>query len=193
MTKTIFRKQPFRARDKDYNTACDVHIIKGHVSMDQVHPLVSLPPQVTIRTANMKQTKDNGGRQPEPPTFWEVTSELIYFVVVGAVFIFGGLFEWRVNHDYIESQCIVLDKDRRYKIDYTVGGRQHQVWCNDTRSLEKELQFVVGQKYPCWYDPDAPDKVVLVRGYTMVFYFGAIFLIVGSIYIAVRCGSLLRR
>ena len=58
------------------------------------------------------------------------------------------------------------------KIRYEVAGRKYEAL--DLRGDQDRLSrpgrqqtvidnFQVGGTYPCWYDPDSPDKVVLVR------------------------------
>jgi hypothetical protein len=100
--------------------------------------------------------------------------------------------EWRVNHGFVKQECKV--KERRVaevpsengmlfrpevRIDYTVDGVTHSQSTFDihhtARSTREEAQadvdrfsdFTEDKKntYPCWYDPDDPDTVVLVRGY----------------------------
>jgi hypothetical protein len=97
--------------------------------------------------------------------------------------------EWKVNHDYLESRCVVLEKrlaknvGRRagrlcrpeFLIRYTVAAAEHEVWAYDAVGAYDDLwstnrrildQFTVGQDYPCWYDPADPSQVVLVHGYS---------------------------
>jgi hypothetical protein len=60
------------------------------------------------------------------------------------------------------------------KIQYVVGGRKYEVWTysaiarfSTDRVGQQAIvdSFRVGATYPCWYDPDRPDRVVLVRGH----------------------------
>jgi hypothetical protein len=60
------------------------------------------------------------------------------------------------------------------KIQYEVGGRKYEVWTNGAiggfspdRGAQQAIvdSFRVGVSYPCWYDPDSPDRAILVRGY----------------------------
>lgn len=95
--------------------------------------------------------------------------------------------EWRVNHRFVESKCIVLKKrigerpggeTTSYRpeilIQYTVGSQVYDVWTYDIMMVyssgrearEKEVdRFEIGQEYSCWYDPRDPSTAVLVRGY----------------------------
>jgi hypothetical protein len=59
-----------------------------------------------------------------------------------------------------------------FKIRYEVGGRKYETWTYEAikiHSTDRVAQqrildtFQVGETYPCWYDPDRPDKAVLVR------------------------------
>jgi hypothetical protein len=60
------------------------------------------------------------------------------------------------------------------KIQYEVGGRKYEVWTKGSigglssdRAAQQAIvdSFRVGATYPCWYDPDRPDRAILVRGY----------------------------
>ncbi len=100
--------------------------------------------------------------------------------------------EWRVNHEFVEHTCVVLDKrigeshsdeGTRYrpeiKIRYQIDGQTYVRWTYDIsmsyssgRSDKQAIlsQFTVDEKNPkeyrCWYDPADPSVAVLVRGYT---------------------------
>jgi hypothetical protein len=79
------------------------------------------------------------------------------------------------------------------KIQYEVGGRKYEVWTYDAipgfspdRAAQQAIvdSFLVGATYPCWYDPDRPDRAILVRGHTWAVYAGLImsigFLVIGG-------------
>ena len=60
------------------------------------------------------------------------------------------------------------------KIRYEVKGRKFETWSYDEtgmyspdRAAQQAIadSFQVGATYPCWYDPDRPERVVLVRGH----------------------------
>lgn len=62
------------------------------------------------------------------------------------------------------------------KVRYEVNGRKFEVWSYDAtgiyspdRAAQQAIvdSFQVGSTYPCWYDPDRPDRAVLVRGNTL--------------------------
>lgn len=100
--------------------------------------------------------------------------------------------EWRANYRYVEGACVVLDKriaesrtskngrtSMTYRPDihirYQTPAGEHTAWTYDAariysigRSGKEEAleQFRVGSQYPCWYDPEHPDRVVLVRGWS---------------------------
>jgi hypothetical protein len=114
------------------------------------------------------------------------------------------LMDSRVNHRYLPSSCVVLDKKLatemratvvvrgedtftelrpwfhpQIKIQYEVGGKKFEVWtCASTArsSTDRAEQqailngFLVGVTHPCWYDPDRPERAVLVRGHGQGFY-----------------------
>jgi len=96
--------------------------------------------------------------------------------------------EWRVNHQFVEHECVVLKRGigeiqgsdgplyrPEIKIQYQVHG---ETYCETTydihsayssgREEKQEIanRFTEGRSYPCWYDPADPRTAVLVRGYT---------------------------
>lgn len=101
--------------------------------------------------------------------------------------------EWRVNHEFLETPCRVLDKQivsekgsgdagplcrPEIKIQYDVAGVEYRDWTFDFRKgpvggredaqaiLDGFELYSANQKtYPCWYDPANPSMAVLVRGY----------------------------
>lgn len=113
---------------------------------------------------------------------------------VGLVVLLATLVvpEYRANHVFVETQCVVRDKQLGRKdtaegprfrpeirIEYQVAGETYVVRTYDIRQAfgagQEEAQavldrFVVGQQYPCWYDPDDPKVAVLVRGYSWWFW-----------------------
>ena len=109
---------------------------------------------------------------------------LFLLVPVGAFLAFLLHREARANLFFVEAPCVVLDKRVHedepglYRpevlIRYAADGRDHEVWAYDAHRIwsawrwpkERALeQFTVGQEYPCWYDPNDPAEVVVVRGY----------------------------
>lgn len=119
--------------------------------------------------------------------------------------------ELRVNRDFVEQEGRLLATDLderqtadgpsfapRFRLQFDLNGRQHQVWAqyeiNDVHSLDRARsvalfdQFIVGQNYPCWYDPGDPRRVVLRRGYT---WFAWMLLLLPVPFIAVGGGGLI--
>lgn len=96
--------------------------------------------------------------------------------------------EWRVNHEYRQTVCTVIDKrvavestedgPLRFRpevqIEYAVAGRKFVTTTYDAggeflaeeAEAEKLLEpFPLGDECPCYYDPVRPRVAVLVRGY----------------------------
>jgi len=117
-------------------------------------------------------------------------------VVLAVLLLTLAIPEWRANHQFREHVCVVLDKrlaERHgddgplyrpeMQIRYTVDGETYVRWAYDihnTYSSGREAaqqtlnQFHVDKdntrEYPCWYDPDDPGTVVLVRGFSWWFW-----------------------
>ena len=120
-----------------------------------------------------------------------------------AMLVFGFILpEWSVNNRYVPNSCVVLDKRimnnqaatgrteyPQIKIRYAVNGRKHEVWAYESvitlrqRPAAQEIvdRFQVGAIYPCWYDPDRPEKAVLVRGYS---WSGYVLLVVPIVFLS---------
>jgi hypothetical protein len=130
-----------------------------------------------------------------PP--WAGAASAGFVLFLGVVFFLIVLFvavlpEWRVNHDYVESHALVLDKRLAEGTDdnattyrpeilirYVVNDKTYQLWTYDTlraystmRSSEERAlaPFTVGAECTVWYDPARPEKAVVVRGYTWWMY-----------------------
>lgn len=115
-------------------------------------------------------------------------------IVFGALLLSGvAVPEWRINHEFIISEGVVLEKrlDRLSREDppgtFTqswqpqvrlafdvAGGIRHESWTllsqsqylEDENAAQSKLDaFSIGSRLPCWYDPENSDSVVLVRGY----------------------------
>jgi hypothetical protein len=106
---------------------------------------------------------------------------------------FSGNFlpEWRLNHRYLQTEAEILDKHLRrrtdgeggweyeaeFRIRYLLLGGKDAV---ETRAYYQAYPqprdhdtaktlcdgFTIGRKYPCWYDPDDPQKAALSRSYS---------------------------
>jgi hypothetical protein len=135
------------------------------------------------------------------------------FLLIGAMF-FGLLLytltlpELSALVRYVEHTATVLDKrlvenagddGPTYRpellIRYTVDNREYQTWTYEAgkvasggRAGKQAIldRFVVGQDYPCWYDPADPGRAVLVRGLSWV----NLFLLIPLIFMAVGAGGI---
>lgn len=95
--------------------------------------------------------------------------------------------EWAANHRFVEARAVVLKKrigesafeESSYRpeilIRYHVADEAYDTWTYDaTRTFSNDRdeaetildRFVIGQQYPCWYNPNDPSQAVLVRGYS---------------------------
>ena len=103
---------------------------------------------------------------------------------MGTLLIWWIIPQWQADHHYIQHQATILgkrlepnaegDKFRPLiHIQYTFNGQPFDAWAYeatpsysaDQKAQEEILQgFDVGTQVPCWVAPDAPEKVVLVRG-----------------------------
>jgi hypothetical protein len=107
-----------------------------------------------------------------------------------AIFTFFVIPEWRVNHDFIEHTCTVentclAENGGLYRaeieIKYVIDGVEYVrptydiatvMEAGSSYSSDKEGKqairnsFTRHKQYPCWYDPENPSRVVLVRGYS---------------------------
>ena len=121
---------------------------------------------------------------------------LLLLGCVGLVWSFGSFLwpEWRVNHEFVETTCKVLDKRivpkqgeegplyrPELRLEYTAGpGGPITTWSHydihetffDNRNAAQAVldRFEAGgrsakQPYRCWYDPSNPSMVVLSRDY----------------------------
>jgi hypothetical protein len=136
--------------------------------------------------------------------FWGI------FLVLGlsGTVIFAATMIWpaiRVNFFYKETVCTVLDKrvaegeDNTFRpeihIEYRVGNQVHRAWTYDATGVYSNLEgrkdvlneFVVGQQYPCWYDPTTPEKSVLVRRSDP----WSLIILIPLVFVAVGAGGLL--
>jgi hypothetical protein len=146
-------------------------------------------------------------------TVFVLTGGLILAVLVATVL----LPSWRVNHRYVPGTCQVVDKklgshlfdtgspEKKTKESYRpeikvrneVGGRAFETWaydatgiCSDDRAAQQAIvdSFRLGSTYRFWYDPDRPEKAVLVRGSALGWY---VFLIVPVGLLALGCAGIL--
>jgi hypothetical protein len=100
--------------------------------------------------------------------------------------------EWRINHAFLESQCTILAKGLArttvadppaavittwrpcLRVRYVANGSVYESWSDgpsteNTPDREAALRrlaaWTLGSEAACWYDPAAPQTVVLQRGY----------------------------
>jgi hypothetical protein len=160
--------------------------------------------------------KKRGHRRTGSPALGTL-GEAVFFaalVVIGCaslVLLFNTLVvpEWRVNHEFAETTCKVLDTQivetpgedgplyrPEFKIEYEVAGVEYRDWhydihrasvarANAQAVLDRFELFAASHKtYPCWYDPADPSVVVLVRGIPwwvwLIFTVPASFVVIGA-------------
>lgn len=119
---------------------------------------------------------------------------LLAGLVFGGLLISGvAVPEWRINHDFLPARAAVLGKglERRSVADppgvvhttwspvlrlrFTVDGVVREAWSRSPVTAVTPDRAValarlgafpgIGTEISCWYDPEAPDTVVLNRGY----------------------------
>lgn len=95
--------------------------------------------------------------------------------------------DWRANRDFLQTECTVLEASvvckrengrqiyrPAIRIRYEVAGETYVTTLYPSGKMLSEdvkqgqggiRQYVVGQKYPCWYDPANPEVVVFERRY----------------------------
>jgi hypothetical protein len=141
-------------------------------------------------------------RAQPPGCFWGCF--LFVGLAVFAGFAFGMVLPaMRAQFFFVEARCTVLDKRLgdsgddtwrpEIRIRYEVNGRQHDTWTYDAawiyssgRAAKEAILagFVVGQQYPCWYDPANPDaRAVLTRGldwWMLIVLVPLVFVVIGA-------------
>lgn len=97
--------------------------------------------------------------------------------------------EWRINHDFVAADGLIVGKGlaRRtvrtgtktettwqasLRLRYTTEAGEVESWAfRGNREADRDRargqldRIRVGDRAACWYDPEAPDRVVLERGY----------------------------
>ncbi|NCQ29943.1 MAG: hypothetical protein COZ06_21010 [Armatimonadetes bacterium CG_4_10_14_3_um_filter_66_18] len=122
------------------------------------------------------------------------------FLLFGLGFLgFFGYQAWkevRVRTVYRETTCVILNKRLKENSDsdgttyapeftfrYTVDGRDYTCTGYDSfgatssgrqGKLRVLAEYEIGGAYPCWYDPDDPERAVLVRKVSWMYAFGLI-------------------
>ena len=120
---------------------------------------------------------------------------------------------------YAETECAVVDTrltprqeadDRvlyrpEVQVRYRVGEREYTTWIHDGESgfatdekaqAEKLADFTPDAVFACWYDPDDPSRVILVRSWHLAFWLTILvcvsFLLMGGggvIYTVLQAGT----
>jgi Protein of unknown function (DUF3592) len=136
--------------------------------------------------------KKRGGRQSGSRQAGHLGELLFFgiFLIVGLLWLLSAVWflvipVWRANTRFEETVCTVQSRrlvetadpdETRYRpefeIKYRVDSQEYITRAYDIckvgssyRDSQKELlsRFDVGGFYPCWYNPDDPNQVVLVR------------------------------
>jgi hypothetical protein len=112
--------------------------------------------------------------------------------------------EKQISQIFLKTECFLLSKKlsthsrifHQYRADFRVSyevnnvqytrwvsgnGLDHSFTSDETLQEETLAQFDDGGTYPCWYDPEEPGVVVLVKQYHWTFFFSL--LISGVIFI----------
>ena len=149
--------------------------------------------------------KKRGERRTGSQVWASAGEGAFYAALLVAGLVFGGLLvsgvavpEWRINHDFLSTQGVVVGKglQRRSVADppgvvhttwapvlrlrFAVEGVVRDAWSRplttagtsdrDTALSRLDALPGIGAETACWYDPDAPDTVVLKRGYNWVLW-----------------------
>lgn len=140
--------------------------------------------------------KKRGDRRTGAAVWGSVGEAVFHLVLLAAGLVFGGLLvtgvavpEWRINHDFLESQGRVIAAglgrrappaqpggDGRWqpclKLRYATTAGRRESWAaigtpaaDRQAALDSLADVRIGTEVRCWYDPAAPDSVVLARGY----------------------------
>ncbi len=136
--------------------------------------------------------KKRGHRRTVSEVWGSVAEGLFHAGLVVAGLVFGGLLatgvavpEWRINHHFVEAEAIVVGKglarrttarertwEPAIRLRYETPAGPIEAWAfrggpiaSRERALTVLADVSLDAAMPCWYDPDAPDSVVVTRGY----------------------------
>jgi hypothetical protein len=157
------------------------------------------PESLNLARSSWYYEKKRGNRRTGSPIRASVGEALFFAVFLamgcaGMVMMLSDVVlpEWRVNHEFVETTCKVVDKrisEKQgedgplyrpdIKIEYDVGIVTYSDWHYDIHraysSGRENAQAVLDQfavydktkdnRYTCWYDPVNPRLAVLVREY----------------------------
>lgn len=137
--------------------------------------------------------KKRGHRRTGSQVWATVGDAVFHTALLLTGVIFGGLLlsgvavpEWRINHDYLPARCTVVGKriERRIAdrppggwypavlLRYEADGTSRESWAwpaaaagDRDQAVRRLAAWTLGKDVPGWYDPAAPEVVVLQRGY----------------------------
>lgn len=116
------------------------------------------------------------------------------FVLLGGLGLTGMVWvvfwpQWKANQLFLETAAVVTEKRTRMlhgdhgvyllhevRLRFAVAGVERERWNARIPSFQGDTkddpgdairQMEVGQQLPCWYNPDDPDEVLIVRGYAI--------------------------
>lgn len=165
---------------------------KEKTAVTEQKPIITSPPKklniVTSLFPRIKESflssKPTNGSSSNP-------FRILYGIVFMIFFIFAsyaavGKEFIRIQIHFKPTQCLIKDKNlitkganelqKQYAaellLSYNAGGKHYEAssinafhsFSNDKDSEEKLLsQHTLGESYPCWYDPNKPEVVLLTR------------------------------
>jgi hypothetical protein len=143
--------------------------------------------------------KKRGHRRTGSQAWASLGDATFHAALLAAGLAFGGLLvsgvavpEWRINHDFVPTECAILGKGlmRRsvarpgaspsstwqpcLRVRYDAGGTSVEAWSGAARStitadrdeaVRRLAAWNIGSRVPGWYDPSDVGSIVLERGY----------------------------
>lgn len=171
-----------------------------------------MPPRIRL------YGKKRGDRRTGSKQWGNVGEMLFYGVILalgaGSFYLLlTGLIwpEWQANQHFVRNKCVVQGKEIRksagpegrplyqpdIRISFEYQGQPYVTWAYDINNskfhdrTEAESivdEFKLGHHYVCWYDPQQPQTVILVRGYSwwiwLLLLVPASFIVLGSLGLA---------
>jgi hypothetical protein len=124
----------------------------------------------------------------------------------------------RAQTEFIKKECTVVGKEvaktrspgrkphttyhPRIQIRYNADGRTHEIWTYSLFTISTQHRagpqaivdrYKIGEQYPCWYDPQSPDRPVLTlesQGHLFLLCVGVSFGMIGSMFVGFAMGFL---
>jgi hypothetical protein len=124
----------------------------------------------------------------------------------------------RAQTEFIKTECTVVGKEvantrspgrkshttyhPRIQIRYDAAGSTHEIWTYSlftmsTQDATKPQAIVdsykIGQQYPCWYDPQSPERAVLTldsQGHWFFIFFAILLGMICTIFVGFAMGFL---